>query len=106
MEMKAVIEGKRYDTTTAMKIGSGGGMAYPGDFHYIYEALYITPRGNFFLAGEGGPLSRYGRPAHGGGTCGGEGIVPVTKEEALLWCESQLPTDQYEEFFPDMIEDA
>jgi len=104
--MKAVIEGKRYDTATAMEIGRGESKAYLGDFHYISERLYMTPRGNFFLAGEGGPLSRYGRPAHGGGTCGGYGIIPVTKEEALLWCESQLPVDEYEEFFPDMIEDA
>ena len=104
--MKAVIEGKRYDTATAKEIGSGEGKAYPGDFHYISETLYITPRGNFFLAGEGGPLSRYGRPAYGGGTCGGEGIVPVTREEALFWCESQLDMEEYADYFSDMIEDA
>ena len=71
--MKQVIEGKRYDTETATKIGEGGGKAYPGDFHYYSEALYVTKKGSYFLAGEGGPLSRYGRPAYGGGTCGGAG---------------------------------
>lgn len=104
--MKAVIDGKRYNTETATEIGSGAGTAYPGDFHYISETLYITPRGNFFLAGEGGPLSRYGRPAYGGGTCGGEGIIPVSKEDALSWCEEHLEPEEYAEHFPDLIEDA
>jgi hypothetical protein len=67
--MRQIVEGKRYDTSTARKIGSGGGKAYPGDFHYYSESLYLTEKGSFFLAGEGGPLSRYGRPAYGGGTC-------------------------------------
>jgi hypothetical protein len=68
--------------------------------------LYKTPRGNFFLAGEGGPLSRYGRPAYGGGTCGGEGIIPISREDALSWCEEHLDIEDYQEYFSDMIEDA
>ena len=104
--MKRIIERKRYDTETARKIGSDEGVAYYGDFHWVSEALYITPRGNFFLAGEGGPLSRYGRPTYGGGTCGGEGIVPVTKEEALMWCEQYLNEEEYADYFSNMIEDA
>lgn len=104
--MKQIIEGKRYDTETAHEIGSGGGKAYPGDFHYYYESLYRTPRGNYFLAGEGGPLSRYGRPAYGGGTCGGKGIVPVSQEEALMWCEEHLEPSEFQEYFTDMIEEA
>ena len=104
--MKQIIEGKRYDTATAQEIGSGGGKAYPGDFRYYSESLYKTPRGNFFLCGEGGPLSRYGRPAYGGGTCGGEGIIPVSREDALNWCEEHLDIEDYQEYFSDMIEDA
>ena len=104
--MKQIIEGRRYNTETAQEIGSGGGKAYPGDFHYYSESLYKTPRGNYFLAGEGGPLSRYGRPAYGGGTCGGDGILPVSKEDALSWCEEHLDPEDYSEFFEDLIEDA
>jgi hypothetical protein len=104
--VKQVIEGKRYDTETATKIGEGGGKAYPGDFHYYSEALYVTKKGSYFLAGEGGPLSRYGRPAYGGGTCGGEGIIPLSKEEALSWCEEHLEPEDFAEHFSDLIEDA
>ena len=104
--MKQIIEGRRYNTETAQEIGSSSGKAYRGDFHYCSESLYRTPRGNFFLCGEGGPLSRYGRPAYGGGTCGGEGIIPVSKEDALSWCEEHLDIEDYQAYFSDIIEDA
>ena len=104
--MKQIIEGRRYSTETAERVGSGGGKAHPGDFRHYSETLYKTPRGNFFLAGEGGPLSRYGRPVYGGGTCGGEGIIPVSKEDALSWCEEHLDIEDYQEYFSDLIEDA
>lgn len=82
--MKQVIEGKRYDTATAQEIGSGGGKAYPGDFHYYRESLYLTKKGPFFLAGEGGPLSRYGRPAYGGGMAAEECTVQGRLAERFL----------------------
>lgn len=104
--MKRIIGGKRYDTETAQEIGSGGGKGNPGDFRHYSESLYITKKGSFFLAGEGGPLSRYGRPAYGGGTCGGEGIIPISREDALSWCEEHLDIEDYQEYFSDMIEDA
>ncbi|MGI6784155.1 MAG: hypothetical protein ACOX5A_07985 [Aminivibrio sp.] len=104
--MKQIINGKRYDTETATLIGSGGGNAYPGDFHYFSESLYRTRRGAFFLAGEGGALSHYSRPAYGGGTIGSSGIIPLSAEEALSWCETHLSLDEYEGIFGDAIEDA
>lgn len=104
--MKRIIGGKRYDTETATLIGSGGGNAYPRDFHYYHESLYRTGRGAFFLAGEGGAMSHYSRPAYGGGTTGGSGIIPMSAEEALTWCETHLSPDEYEGIFGDTIEDA
>ena len=104
--MKRVIEGKRYDTATAQEIGAWWNGYPTSDFHYCEEKLYLTSKGNFFLAGEGGPLSRYGRPAYGGGTCGGEGIIPLSQEDALSWCEEHLDPEDYSEFFEGMIEDA
>jgi hypothetical protein len=35
-----------------------------------------------------------------------KGIIPVTKEEALDWCEEHLDIEDYQEYFSDMIEDA
>ncbi len=104
--MKRIIDGKRYDTETASHIGEGNGTAYQGDWHYYSEDLYRTPRGNFFLCGEGGPLTKYGRPAVGGGTIGGSGIIPLTPDEALSWCEEHLDPEDYEGLFEGMIEEA
>lgn len=104
--MKQIVGGKRYDTETAQKIGKGEGTAYVGDFRYYSEALYKTSKGSFFLAGEGGALSHYARPAYGGGTCGGEGIIPLSREDALSWCEKHLDIEDYQEYFSDLIEDA
>lgn len=56
--MKRVIEGHRYDTDTAKKIGTDG-YSNRSDFDYWEETLYKTKSGFFFIHGEGGPRSRY-----------------------------------------------
>jgi len=103
--MRRIIEGKRYDTETATEIGhrSSGAM---GDFDRISESLYRTPRGNYFRAGSGGARSAYGQSCGQNCWCGGEGLIPLTKEEALEWCERWLETDEYEGEFEDLIEEA
>ena len=60
--MKRIIDGKRYNTETATEICdvSAPGF-YRGDFRYEDTQLYCTPRGGWFLAGEGGPMSRWAR---------------------------------------------
>lgn len=104
--MRKIIDGKVYDTETAQLIGSGGGTAYPRDFHYYHESLYRTRKGAYFLAGEGGALSHYSRPAYGGGSCGGEGIIPISAEDALEWAQNHLDAGDIEAHFGDLIEEA
>ena len=103
--MKKIIDGKRYNTETAEEIGhrSNGAM---GDFDRISESLYRTPRGNYFRAGSGGARSAYGQTCGQNCWCGGEGIIPLTKAEALEWCERFLDADEYEGEFSDLIEEA
>jgi hypothetical protein len=96
--MKAVINGLRYDTETAVEIGgsSGGGFSRR-DFGYWSATLYTTPRKRWFLAGEGGPMSMFAK-AHGDGSrSGGAGIIPMTPEEAREWAERHLPTETVED---------
>lgn len=84
--MQRIINGKRYNTETAEEIAHdwwGGG----NDFRHYDETLYRTPRGNFFLAGSGGPLSRWARSTGQNSWSGGSGIEPMTEEEARTWCE-------------------
>ena len=108
--MKKIIQGIRYDTDKATLIGEASADCPMNDFGYWEAALYRAPRsGRHFLAGSGGPMSRYGRGGMGAGgneTHGGDRIDPMTKEEAMRWAEEYLYPEEVEEHFGDMIEEA
>lgn len=108
--MRQVINGKRYDTETAKLIGEanniGSGCDSVTDFRYWSAGLYKTKSGNFFLAGEGGAMSMFSRPAGGNSTGGGEGIIQMDEREALEWAERNLSTEKVESAFGHIIEEA
>jgi hypothetical protein len=105
--MKAIINGKRYDTEKATLIGSASSDAGRSDFRFFREELYVTPRsGRYFVAGEGGAMSRWAQRVDKNGYTGGKGILPLTREDALMWAEQHLPADIIELHFSDMVEDA
>ena len=83
--MKRIIQGKIYNTDTATRIGNRQ-HSNRGDFHYEDTDLYRTPKGAFFISGEGGALSRWSEPC-GNGMSGGHGIQAMSATEALAWCE-------------------
>ena len=85
--MKRVIDGKVYNTETAEEIGSYS-YGYRGDFNRVEETLYKTKKGSFFLAGNGGPQSKYGYSPRQNELCGGYGMSVLTEEEACNWCEN------------------
>ena len=77
--MRAVIDGVRYDTETAVAVAR---VAENLGTPYSYSGtLYVTPRSRrWFICGDGGPYSLFGQHI-GGGTCAsGSGIAPVTPE--------------------------
>jgi hypothetical protein len=97
--LKKVIEGKVYNTETADLIADAG-YSNGGDFQYWYEELYITQKGQFFLYGEGGPMSRYGRSVGNNTTSGSSNIQLYSKEEAFQWCEeNDIEADVIAEYF-------
>lgn len=103
-DMKAIINGKRYNTETATRVaeheyGSGG------DFEMVREALFCTPRGNWFLAGYGGVRSRYAEHV-GHESWGGAGIRPIDAPAALSFLEAWEEFDAIEKYFYGSIEDA
>ncbi len=105
--MKSIINGRRYDTDKAIEIGHSSYNGSRTDFQWWSASLYKTPRaGRFFLAGQGGPMSRFARSVDGNGWSGGEGIIPLTDEDALAWAEQELGAETVEEHFADQIEDA
>jgi hypothetical protein len=85
--MRRVIDGKVFDTKTATAVAEWESPHGVGDFERCEETLYKTSKGNFFIAGSGGPMTRWSEPARGGGLGAGRGIEPVSPATALAWCE-------------------
>ena len=106
--MKAIIDGLRYNTEApkTVKVGEERASCSVTDFQYWEAALYRTGGRRYFLAGEGGPMSRFARPVDGNSMTGGSKIIPMTKEEALEWAERYLDAETVENEFPDMVEEA
>jgi hypothetical protein len=100
VNVKRIINGKKYDTETATLVGTmSNGYSY-SDFNYRRENLFITKKGAFFVEGRGGPLSRWARSCGGNSVTSGEGIEVLTKEEALKWCEeNEIDTEEMAKYF-------
>lgn len=96
--MKKIIDGKRYDTKTAKQIGYWDNGIYGRDFSRCEEALYQKKTGEYFLWGEGGPMSKYA-VSRGNETSGGEEITLMSVGEARAWAEEHLDADEYENLF-------
>ena len=104
--MKKIIKGRRYDTDKATEIATDS-HSYPSDFRHWSETLYRTPRGNWFLVGAGGPMSRYSRSTGDNSWSGStDNIVSLSAEDARTWLESADETEAIEKYFGDAIEDA
>lgn len=103
--MNKIINGARYDTEKATKIGSIRPMGQDtGNFSYFCETLYRTKSGKYFLHGEGHGNSKYG--VWRGNTGGwGEAIRPYTLEDAKEWGEANLSADEYEAEFGEVVDD-
>ena len=102
--MKKIINRRKFDTSTAEYLGSYQYSA-PGDFHYTYEGLYRTKAGEFFLHAEGGPASKYSKPAGQNSYSGDETIIPLSFSKAQDWAEENLSGDDYEKIFGEVKED-
>ena len=103
--MKKIINGIRYDTEKAEKVAEYWNGLPNNNFGYEQEWLYITKNGNYFVHGEGGPLSSYSI-RYGNSTSGGQNIIPITKNEIPRWLEDRELYEKVEELFPETIKDA
>lgn len=101
--MNKRINGKRYDTETAKEVGCVSWGA-AGDFRHSSETLYRKSTGEFFLYGEGGPLSEYAVATGQNEWSGGEKITPLTFEEAEKWGERNLDADECNKIFGEVDE--
>lgn len=98
--MRDIIKGKMYNTETANYIGYARSKEGVTSFNWYRESLYQKKTGEFFLAGEGNAMSKYARSV-GSGFCweAGEGIIPLSLEEAKEWVTENLTVDDYIDLF-------
>ena len=96
--MKRIINGRRYDTQTAKRVGYTS-YSTPGSLGYWSEDLYRKKTGEYFLHGQGGPMSKYSQSVGENEWTGGKEIIPLTLEEAQAWVEKNLNGEMYEEIF-------
>lgn len=102
--MRKIINGKKYDTETAEQLASYWNELSTSDFRHMTERLFRKKTGEYFLYGEGGPLSKYATRCGGSGFTGGEDIVPLPEQEAKEWAEKHLGCDEYEAIFGEVEE--
>jgi len=104
--MRKVIEGKLYNTETAEMVATDSYSHY-GDRGYWSQEIYRTKRGNWFLCGEGGAMSKYAQAIGQNEVGGGSAIIPLTEGEALAWLEDHTEdSEAYEEYFTGIVVEA
>ncbi len=96
--MKKIIMGKVYDTATARQLAriDTGSTA---ELSFWSETLFQKRTGEYFIHGEGGPMSRYAVSVGQNEWGWGEKIIPLSAEKARAWAEEHLGTDEYERIF-------
>lgn len=93
--MKKIINNLVYDTNTAKEIGEWSNGYSVSDFDHLYETLYKKRTGEYFLHGQGGPLSKYAVEIGNNLWSSGEKIIPLEYESAREWAEDKLDADDY-----------
>lgn len=104
--MKKIIDGKKYDTDTAQQIAEYSNMTDVRDFHYTCETLYRKRTGEYFIYGEGGPMTQYAESRGQNLWSGGQSISPVDYDTAREWMEGHASVDAYEKEFGDIDDDG
>jgi hypothetical protein len=83
--MKKTVYGIRYDTSKSRCLSQMQGTA--DKMTWFNVLLYLTPHGNYFLHGRGGPLTRWGQSEGMYSWTDGEDIIPLTEKYALKFMD-------------------
>lgn len=75
--MKTIINGRKYDTSTAKWIATDWSDLPKTDFSYWEESLFQKKTGEFFLYGWGNAMSKYQKHIGQNEWTGGEKIIPM-----------------------------
>lgn len=102
--MRQVIEGKIFDTNTAIKLHSWDNGH--SDFKYRSKDLYRTLRGRYFLYHEGGAMTDMAKNCDNNSWTGSEAIEPIDEKTAIRFLETHGGTEVLVREFADRIEEA
>lgn len=103
--MRKIINNKVYDTATATWIGSSDNGHEYNALAYSGETLYRKRTGEYFLHGEGGPMTSYAVRTGSNNWRGSERITPISYAAARQWAEDHLSAEAYEAEFGAVTED-
>ena len=101
--MRKIINGARYDTDTAKKLGHWESGEDCREFSYYEEFLYRTKAGKYFIHGTGNAASPYAKISDDRRR-GGEQIIAVSEDAARKWAEEKLDANDYESIFGEIAE--
>ena len=104
--MRNIINGKIYDTATAEWIYDTSNGSGVSDFKHERSALYRTTRGRWFLAGYGGPMSRFGHTLSDRSRTEGSGCIPLTPADALAELERHNAAEEIDCHLSTLVEEA
>jgi hypothetical protein len=84
LDITRAIGSRKFTTSTATLVCviACCGTSQPADFHFERTGLYLSPRGQWFLAGEGGAASHWGRRSIDGSRAPGDGLQLISQTEA------------------------
>lgn len=102
--MLKIINGRKYNTETAERVGVWSNNLSYSDFRFKKEELYRKKTGEFFLYGEGGPMTDYAKYVGLRERIGGEKLIPLTFAKARAWAEEHLEAEEYEAIFGEVEE--
>lgn len=103
--MKKIINKKVYDTEKAKLVAKYSNGLPISNFKHVYEDLYVTKKGQFFLHVQGGPLTIYSEKI-GSNTYGVEDIILLSEDEAYKWLEKNNEIEAIKKYFDNEIEEG
>lgn len=103
--MKQIISKKIYDTEKATLVAEYSNGLFLGDFNRLYEGLYLTNSGQFFLHGQGGPHTKYSE-SNGNQTWGIETIILLDNDQAYAWLEKHNKVNEIKTNFSETIQEG
>lgn len=101
--MKKVINGKKYDTDTALELGIWEN--HDLGINYVLEVLYRKRTGEFFLYCEGGSNTKYSVQRGSNNWGSGQHIIPLDFKSAESWAKENLHVEIFEKYFGEVPED-